>query len=506
MFNYRSIALLLLAGAQLLTGHDAIAQKSRGKAKAPKPVTGKASLAAYEKYIDDHNDEHLKEFMELVAIPTISSIESHKPDAARAADWIVKKMQSIGLSTAQLIPTPGNPVVFGSWDKAPGKPTVLIYAHYDVQPVKESEWSHPPFSPVIENGRILGRGASDDKSGVMMTLLATEAMLRTDGKLPVNVKFMFEGNEEVGSPYFKKFLEDNKELLKADFALNADDGQLDENNPSITVSLRGAVQLEFNVKTADMDGHSGEFGGKTPNSAVILSQIISSFYDEKGNVAVKGFYDKVVPVTPQQKEMIRKIPYDPATDMKILGTTAEAGDTSFLPLERVWYRPTLEIIGMQSGYTAAEGHSNIIPGHAMGRITCRLVNNQNGKEIVDLIIKHIDAHTPPGATITYKRSNGFASPMTFPVDTKEYRYLSAVLTEIFGKEPYQYASGGSVGAMLSVKEILGIYAYPLGFELSDENWHAANEFFRISSLRKGQLLYCYYFKHLAEEEAKLTKH
>ncbi len=465
----------------------------------------KSLLASYEKYIDDNNDRHLEEFMELVSIPSISSIPSHKPDAARAAAWILDKLKAIGMTTAQLVPTDGNPVVFGSWDKAPGKPTVLIYAHYDVQPVNESEWDHPPFSPVVKDGKIFGRGASDDKSGVLTTIWAVEAMLHKDGKLPVNVKFMFEGNEEVGSPYFKSFLENNKELLKADFALNADDGQYDENTPAITVSLRGAVAMEFSVKTADTDAHSGEFGGKTPNAVVCMAQIIGSFYDKAGNVAVEGFYDKVIPITAQQKEMIKRIPYDPARDMKILGTTAEVGDTAYSPLERIWYRPTLEIIGMQGGYTAAEGHSNIIPGNAMARITCRLVNNQDGKEIVDLIVKHINKNCPAGARITYKLSGGYASPMTFPTGTKEYRYISEVLSEIYGKEPFQFASGGSVGAMLSVKEVLGLYAYPLGFELADEKWHAANEFFRVSSMRRGQLIYCFYLQHLADEENKLKR-
>jgi acetylornithine deacetylase/succinyl-diaminopimelate desuccinylase-like protein len=189
--------------------------------------------------------------------------------------------------------------------------------------------------------------------------------------------------------------------------------------------------------------------------------------------------------------------------MKILGTTAEVGDTSYSPLERIWYRPTLEIVGMQGGYTATEGHSNIIPGNAMARITCRLVNNQDGNEIIDLIVKHINKNCPPGATIAYKFSSGYASPVTLPTNTKEYRYISEVLTEIYGKEPYQYASGGSVGAMRSVKEVLGLYSYPLGFELTDEKWHAANEYFRLSSIRKGQLVYCYYLQHLAYEENKL---
>jgi acetylornithine deacetylase/succinyl-diaminopimelate desuccinylase-like protein len=499
----RSIALAIFVSLILLANTNSTAQNTNTKTSKKEKVN--SSLASYEKYIDEHMDAHQKEFIELVSIPSISSIPSYKPDAARTATWIVNKLKAIGMTTAQLIPTEGNPVVYGSWDKAPGKPTVMIYGHYDVQPVTESEWDNPPFAPVLKDGKIFGRGASDDKGGIMTTIWAMETMLHNDGKLPVNVKFMFEGNEEVGSPYFKSFLEKNKDLLKADFALNADDGQFDENTPAITVSLRGAVQLEFSVKTANTDAHSGEFGGKTPNSAVILSQIISSFYDKAGNVAVEGFYDKVIPISAQQKEMIKKIPYDPATDMKILGTTAEVGDPAYSPLERVWYRPTLEIVGMQSGYTATEGHSNIIPGNAMARITCRLVNNQDGKEIVDLIVKHVNKNCPAGAKITYKYSNGYARPMVLPADTKEYRYISEVLSEIYGKQPYQYASGGSVGAMLSVKEVLGLYAYPLGFELSDEKWHAANEFFRVSSMRKGQLIYCLYLQHLADEEGKLKK-
>jgi acetylornithine deacetylase/succinyl-diaminopimelate desuccinylase-like protein len=499
----KSLALFIFAGLNVLAIADSNAQKTIPK--TIKKEKANSSVDLYQKYIDDHHDEHLKEFVELVSIPSISSIPSHKADMERAASFIVQKLRAIGLTTARLIPTEGNPVVFGSWEQAPGKPTVLIYAHYDVQPVNESEWDHPPFSPIITDGKIIGRGASDDKSGVMTTIWAMEAMLRTDGKLPVNVKFMFEGDEEVGSPYFESFLQQNKELLKADFALNADDGQFDENTPSVTISLRGSVHMQFSVKTADTDAHSGEFGGKTPNAAMIMSQLISSFYDNAGNVAVEGFYDKVIPVSAQQKEMIKKIPYDPATDMKILGTTAEAGDTSYSPLERVWYRPTLEIVGMQSGYTAAEGHSNIIPGHAMARITCRLVKNQDGLEIVDLIEKHIRKHCPAGATLTFKLPKGYAKPMSLPTDTKEYRYVAKVLSDIFGKEPLQYASGGSVGAMLTIKEVLGLYAYPLGFELSDEKWHAANEFFRVSSIKKMQLIYCRYLQHVAYEESKLKK-
>ncbi len=461
----------------------------------------------YKKYIQDHNEMHLKEYKELVSIPSISSIPSHKSDVAKAANWIVNKLKSIGISQAHIIPTEGHPVVFGSWDKAPGKPTVLIYAHYDVQPVKESEWKNPPFSPQITGDKISGRGASDDKSGVLISLFAVEAMLKSEGKLPVNVKFVFEGEEEIGSTHFKSFLEKNKELVNADFAVDADGGQYNETTPAMLMSLRGSATMEFTIKTANIDGHSGEFGGKTPNSAVIMSQIISSMFTKEGNVAVEGFYEKVIPATSEEKEMIKNIGYDKYDDMKILGTTVEVGDTNYSPLERVWFRPTLEIIGLQSGYTAPEGHSNIIPGNAMARITCRLVNNQSSPEIIGLIKKHINKNLPEGTTVRYKPSNEGvgARPMKFPANTKEYKYIVDALEKVYGKPVKQMGTGGSIGSLLSIQEVLGLTTYSLGFELPDENWHASNEFFRLSSLHKGQLVYCNYLHHVAEEEMKLKK-
>jgi acetylornithine deacetylase/succinyl-diaminopimelate desuccinylase-like protein len=481
-----------------LANRNSTAQNTNSKIS--KGEQAKSSLASYEKFIDDQNSAHLKEFLELVAIPSISSIPANKPDVEKAAAWIVNKLKAIGMTTAQAMPTEGNPVIFGSWEKAPGKPTVLIYAHYDVQPVRESEWENPPFAPKIVDGKIIGRGASDDKSGVMIPIWAVETMLRTDGKLPVNIKFIFDGEEEIGSPSFKSYLVKNKELFKADFALNADGDQYSEDTPSMLMSLRGGMALEFTVKTADMDGHSGQFGGKTPNAAVIMSQIIASFFTKEGNVAVEGFYDKVIPVTPQEKEMIKKIPYDKSDDMKILGTTVEVGDTTFMPLERVWYRPTLEITGIESGSNA-----NIIPGNAKARIMCRLVAQQSHNEIRELIIKHINKNCPAGATITYSNAPIGGSGMKFPADTKAFNYVSDALFKFYGKQPLQMGSGGSIPPLTHLKEILGVYPYALGFQQPDERWHASNEYFRLSSIRKGQLIYCYYFQHLANEESKPKK-
>ncbi len=488
--------LIVLTSLSIFGSHLLMAQTAKAKKE------GKVHLAmpAYEKYIDEKTDAHLKEFIELVSIPSISSMPSHKADVQKTAEWIVRKLQTIGMTTAQTIATEGNPVVFGSWDKAPGKPTVLIYAHYDIQPVKDAEWDIPPFAPKLVDGKIMGRGASDDKSGVMIPIWAIETLLSKDGKLPVNVKLIFEGEEEMGSIHFNQFLTANKELLKADFALNADGGQENDNDPSIVMSLRGATTMEFTAKTADLDGHSGEYGGKTPNAVVALSQIIASLFNKEGNVAVEGFYDKVIPLTAAEKIKLKKVPYNPTKDMKYLGTTAEVGDTNYLPLERTWYRPTLEITGMQGGYTAAEGSSNIIPGKAFARITCRLVENQNGAEINELIIKHIKKYCPVGVTLSFKPSGHFARPMKFPSNTKAFTYVANALNYYYGKQPLETATGGSVGALTNIREQLGLYAYSLGFQQPDEKWHGANEFLRVSSIRKGQLIYCYYLAQLAEEE------
>jgi acetylornithine deacetylase/succinyl-diaminopimelate desuccinylase-like protein len=491
---------LMIATASILIVTALSAQTNRSTELKKHSIDSRDVLC--EKYFKANRDAHLKEYTELVSIQSISSIPSYKPDVEKAATWIVSKLKAIGMTTAQLIPTEGNPVVYGSWENAPGKPTVLIYAHYDVQPVKDAEWNNPPFKAKIDNGKITGRGTSDDKSGVLIPIWAAEAMLNKDKALPVNIKFMFDGEEEIGSPHFRQFLIGHKELLKADYALNADGDQFNDSIPSILMSLRGGVQLQFSVKTANIDAHSGIFGGKTPNAAVALSQIISSLYNKDGSVAVEGFYDKVVPLTAQEKEMIKNIPYDATDDMKILGSTAETGDTNYTPLERIWYRPTLEIIGMQGGYTAAEGYSNIVPGSAMARITCRLVANQSPKDVVDNIVKHINKNCPVGATINYTYRQVNISAFKFPADTKEYRYVADALTKIYGRAPLQIATGGSVGPLIDIKEQLGIYAYSLGFQQKDEQPHGVNEFFRLSSIDKGEQVYCYYLQHMATANKK----
>ncbi|HEX5170359.1 MAG TPA: dipeptidase [Cyclobacteriaceae bacterium] len=456
-----------------------------------------AELKITRDYIDKQQDNRLKEFAEFLSLPSISSLPDHATDVEKAASWLVAKCNSMGFTKAMVAKSSGNPIVFAEWSKVKGKPTVLIYGHYDVQPVKEEEWTSPPFKATRKDNRIYARGAADDKGGIMIAVWAVEALLKNNNeKLPVNVKFLFEGSEEAGSVGLRKFLEENKEMLRADFAYNADGGQSSETEPEIGLGLRGVVPLEFTVKTSEKDLHSGLYGGKTPNAAKAMAEIISSFYQSDGKVAVNGFYDKVAPITDAEKEMINKTPYDAAKEMKQTGTTADVGDPDYSPLERVWFRPTLEVNGVWGGYTAKDGFSTIIPGTAHARISCRLVADQDAMEIIRLIKQHIAEHSPAGTEVTYKDFNSFASPVKYPTDTKAFQSAYDVLTEIYGKEPRLTGDGGSIAAMGDIKDMLGLYAYSFGFVLPDENFHGVDEFIRLSDIRTGQFAYCLLLKYL----------
>lgn len=457
-------------------------------------------ISAYKKYISDNEQKHLQEFIEFVSIPCISSLPAHKDDMQRCADWLKNKLQSIGLANAHVLPTDGHPIVFAEWNKAKGKPTVLIYGHYDVQPVQEAMWTSPPFEPKIEDGRIYGRGASDDKGGVALAIWAIEAMLQKDGKLPVNVKFFFEGEEEIGSPHLEKFVAAHKDLLTTDFAYSVDALQKSDTQPEMGMSVRGAATMEFTLKTADRDLHSGVYGGKLPNASELMAQIVASLHDADGKVAVAGFYDKVKPMTPEEKAMAANAPYDEQKEMQENGATLFTGEKGYTSLERVWWRPTLDVTGMWSGYTAEEGFLNIVPGSAHCRIMCRLVQDQQSEEIIALIKKHIAGHTPEGATITYKDLGGFSNDaVKYSANTDAFKYAYAVLTQLYGKEPLLMGSGGSNAAMAIINKQLGLPAYSFGFLQEDENFHSHNEFMRISDLQKGQYAFCMLLKYIGSK-------
>ncbi|HVM88438.1 MAG TPA: dipeptidase [Puia sp.] len=454
-------------------------------------------ISAYKKTIDDNLQKNVQEFIEFVSIPSLSSLAAHKNDMQHCAEWLRNKLQAKGLLNAQVLATDGHPVVFAEWNQAKGKPTVLIYGHYDVQPVQESMWTSAPFIPKEENGRIYGRGASDDKGGVAVAIWAIETMLQTDGRLPVNVKLFFEGEEEIGSPHLGKFVTEHKDLLKADYAYSVDAFQKSDTEPEMVMSVRGGCTMEFSIKTANRDLHSGVFGGKLPNAAQILAQLISTFHSPDGKVAVEGFYDKVIPMTAEERAMAANAPYDEQKEMQEYGASVYSGEKGYSSIERVWYRPTLEITGIWSGYTAEDGFLNIVPASAHCRLMCRLVSNQQSEVILELIKKHIAAHLPEGVTLTYKDLGGGAiDAAKFPSNTLSFKAAYTVLTRLYGKEPLLMGTGGSNAALAIMMKQLNLPMYSFGFLQEDENYHSHNEFMRISDLKKGQYAFCMLLKYI----------
>ena len=452
---------------------------------------------SFETFVKERREKQIKELAEFLAIPSVSSLPAHKNDMRLAAEWLAEKLRAIGMTQTEVITTGGHPVIFSTWNKATGKPTVLIYGHYDVQPVKEEEWKTPPFVATTLNERIYARGAADDKGGLMIPVWTVEGILKKEGMLPVNLVFLFDGEEEKGSPNFKKFLQTHESILKVDLAYNADGAQFNDSTPSIWMSLRGSLPVEFEVRTATTDAHSGIYGGKTPNAAKAAAQIIASLYTPDDKVAIEHFYDRVLPLSSIEKDMIKNVPYDEEKDFKDLGTTVETGDPAYTPLERVWSRPTLEVTGVWGGYTAAEGFANIIPASVHVRLNCRTVANQGATEIINLIKQHILQHSPKGATITFKDFEGSSKPIKFPATGPAFHAAYDVLTNVYKKPPLLTAIGGSIGALTDIKDVLGVYTYSFGFQQSDENFHAPNEFLRISDIEKGQKAFYLLLKHIA---------
>ena len=456
----------------------------------------------FETFVKDAQPQQLRELAEFLKIPSVSSVPAHKNDMVTAAEWLAKKLKTIGMTQTEVVATAGHPIVFSKWNKATGKPTVLIYGHYDVQPVKENEWKTPPFVATTSNERIYARGAADDKGGLMIPIWAVEGILKRESSLPVNLVFLFDGEEEKGSPNFKKFLQTHQSLLKVDLAYNADGMQFNDSTGSIWMSLRGSIAVEFEVRTANTDAHSGIYGGKTPNAAKAAAQIIASFYTPDDKIAIEHFYDRVLPLSKSEQTMITKVPNDEKKDKNDLGTTAEAGDAAFSPLERLWYRPTLEVTGVWGGYTAEEGFANIIPGSVHVRLNCRTVADQNGVEITRLIKQHVSKHSPKGVTVTFKDFESYSTPIKFPAAGAPFQLAYDVLATVYKKPPLLTAIGGSIGALTDIKEVLGVYTYSFGFQQGDENFHAPNEFVRIADIEKGQKAYYVLLKHIGNEWGK----
>ena len=455
------------------------------------------SIHDCDRYLQAHQETHLADMLALLRIPSISALPEHAADVHRAAEWLRERIARAGLEDVRVLPTGGHPAVFGQWLHAPGAPTVLIYGHFDVQPVDPLDlWDSPPFEPVVREGRVYARGASDNKGNLLAPILALEALLATRGALPVNVKLFLEGEEEVGSPTTPAFVASHGELLACDLVLNSDTGQHSEERPGLLVGLKGICALQIDLRGANIDLHSGIYGGAVQNPIHALVRLLDSMRSPEGRITVEGFYDDVAPLTAEERAQIAAVPHDDGTYKAALGVEALFGEPGYSTLERAWARPTLEVNGIWGGFQGA-GSKTVIPAEAHAKLSCRLVPNQDPVRIQELVIRHLQTHLPPGVTAHVLRYDAQAKPYAVPADHWGNQAARTVLTKLYGVEPFYTRMGGSVPVTSLFLDHLGVYTIGLGFGLEDEKVHAPNEFYRLSSFRRGQRAYCLLLDELA---------
>ena len=457
-------------------------------------------MTSWQNFIEEHRDQYVGELSDFLRIPSISSLSEHADDVKGAAEWVAERLRKAGMEAVEVMPTGGHPVVYGQWLNAPGKPTVLIYGHFDVQPADPLElWTTPPFEPEVRDGRIYARGASDNKGNMFIPIIAVEALLRTAGSLPLNVKFLFEGQEEIGSPQLPEFLKSKREVLACDFILNADSGQWSEDQPSLLTSLRGLCGLQVDVTGANSDLHSGIYGGAVQNPIHALIQILNSMRGSDGHILIEGFYDSVRVLSDAEKAQIDSVPFDQSEFMNRVGVSELFGEAGFSNPERLWTRPTLELNGIWGGFQG-EGLKTVLPSKAHAKITCRLVADQDPEHINGLIEAHIRKNAPPGVKIDLTPVESSANPYVMPADLPGSVAAIEVLSELYGKKPLLVREGGSVPILSIFLQYLGTYATCFGFAMNDEKFHAPNEFFRLKSFELGQRAYCKILQRLGAQK------
>lgn len=447
-------------------------------------------MASWQTYLDEHGAQYQEELLDFLRIPSISSLPQHAADVRQAGQWVEQRLIAAGLEGVRILETGGHPVVYGEWLHSPGKRTILIYGHFDTQPTDPLQlWSSPPFEPVIRDGRVYARGASDDKGNMLVPILAVEALLKTEGKLPVNVKFLLEGQEEIGSPQLPTFLSAQRDLFACDVVLSADGGQEGEDQPSLGIACKGLAGVQIDVRGASSDLHSGIYGGAVANPIHALIHIIGSMRSPDGKILVDGFYDSVVPLTGDDRARIAAVPFDEAAYKAQIGVDALVGEPGYTPAEQLGARPTLEVNGIWGGFQGA-GIKTVLPNEAHAKITCRLVPNQDPSAIAALLTAHVERHSPPGVTAGVSRLPGQAKPYAIPADHWGNQAAAEVLTEVYGKEPYYVRIGGSIPVCELFQEYLGAYTVSYAFGLNDEQVHAPNEFYRLASFERGRIAYC----------------
>ncbi len=449
-----------------------------------------------KEYIDRNCDRFIEELFELLRIPSISAQTEHKPDMQRCAEWLAAALVKAGADRAEVMPTDGNPVVFAEKIINPKAKTVLVYGHYDVMPVDpREEWHTDPFEPVINDGRIWGRGADDDKGQSFMHIKAFEAMCATDS-LPCNVKFMLEGEEEIGSRSLYKFCADNKKMLKADIILVSDTSMISMQTPSITCGLRGLTYMEVEVTGPDKDLHSGLFGGAVANPANVLARLIASLVDENGRVAIPGFYDDVRELTTAERRAFNKAPFSLRDYKRSLSIGDVEGEAGYNTMERTGIRPSLDVNGIWGGYTE-EGTKTVIPSKASAKISMRLVPNQDFRKIARLFEKHFKAIAPKSVKVKVSFLHG-GMPYVAPIDMPAYKAAEKAILDTFGKRPLPFYSGGSIPIISAFEQTLGIKSLLIGFGLAEDAIHSPNESYGLAQFRKGMETIPLFYKYFAE--------
>lgn len=436
-------------------------------------------------YIDSNKQKFTDELVELLKIPSISSDPEYNEHTAKCADWVVNKIKELGFDNVQALKTPGHPIVYGDWLHAGADaPTVLIYGHYDVQPVDPVElWDSSPFEPQIKNGKIIARGTADDKGQFYIHLKAVESILKIDGKLPLNVKFIIEGEEEAAVSHLDDFIKENAKLLAADVVLISDTEWFAEGLPTICYALRGLAYMELELTGPNRDLHSGTFGGAIDNPINTLCWMISQMRDKYGRVTVPGFYDDVVELTQEERDAFKRLPYNEEEYCKDLDIKAVNGEIGYTTLERVWARPSFDLNGIWGGYTGA-GSKTVIPSKAHAKFSTRLVPNQDPDDIFKKIEAHMQRLTPPTMKLKLEMLGGGNAAMT-PIDSTGVKTAQSALRKAFGVEPVFMREGGSIPIVVLFQEVLDAPAVLLGFGLPSDNIHSPNENFSLENYYGG---------------------
>ena len=447
-------------------------------------------------YIANNKDRFLSELLDLLRIPSVSARSEHNNDMIHCAEMVASRLRAAGADLVEVCATAGHPIVYGEKIINPNFPTVLVYGHYDVQPADPLElWNSPPFEPMIKEGKIFARGACDDKGQMYMHVKAFETMMQT-GTLACNIKFMIEGEEEVGSINLGKFVVENKSRLKADVILISDTSMISMETPSLDVGLRGLAYMEVEVVGPNRDLHSGVYGGAVANPATILAKLIASLHDENNHIAIPGFYNDVISLTQEERSDLNAAPFNQNEYNDDLGIATEWGEKGFSTLERTGTRPTLEVNGIWSGYTG-EGAKTVLPSKANAKISMRLVPNQNSDTISRIFSEHFNKIAPPTVKVKVTAHHG-GEPYLTPTDSIPYLAGSKAIEATFGKKPVPTRSGGSIPIVALFERELGLKSMLFGFGLDSDNLHSPNEKYDIFNYYKGIETIPYFFKFFAE--------